>query len=238
MIGLRFLEWSVWAMPLTGFEFARQSKGRYQATIKGRIEEALPGVWEGQQVPEPDVLYADAFATCMTGPAYLLAAIHLRLSIEETARAVVIFRVLRGLDKDETLGKDFLDGFRTGWQSSPASGDSLPAEEVEKLERFADAALAALRIFHMGAVYSVDQDWSNAKSISNGWRDAAETPEGELGLPDHLRVITPADVLNAAWYCRIKQFVDIPRLERAVRNYFERPAPAGPSSRMQQPPIG
>jgi hypothetical protein len=219
IVGLSFPEWSVWALPLTAHEFARQSFrfSRKAARIKEQIEVALPGVWEGQQISQPEVLYADAFATFTTGPAYLLATIGLRLSPQEAARALVIFRVLERLDdRKKTFHKDFLADFRAQWKDSPVSG-SLGREEAERAEHFADAALDALKAYNYdAATYSVVQDWSKAMDVKDVWEENAGKPGKELGVPAQ-RPLKLIDVLNAAWYCRFKRVADVQRLEVAVR---------------------
>jgi hypothetical protein len=243
IVGLRFPEWSVWALPLIAYEFAYQyfRSGGYQgAKLKAQIEKDLPGVWEGNQVEGQAVLLADAFATFTTGPAYLLAAINLRLSPQETARALVIFRVLEGLDQRGIFGADFLEEFRAGWQRSPASGRGLAPAEAQKLKDFADAALKALGMSYLPPTkYSVEKDWSRVKEIHQHWAEDIMVP----GIPLEIRNIqrlTPIDVLNAAWFCRLKGVADARPLEVAVRKYYDQilapPPPGGASFNRQVGP--
>lgn len=240
IVGLRFPEWSVWALPLTAYEFAHQSFrfGHKGVKLKAQIDNDLPGVWEGKQVSGQEVLLADAFATFTTGPAYLLATVGLRLSPQETARALVIFRVLEKLDKGATFRNDFLEEFRARWRSSPVSGSGLAPDEVQKLEDFADAALKALKMSYLPATeYSVEQDWSRAKEIHRHWAENGKIPGKPLEIRNIQR-LKLIDVLNAAWYCRFKDVADTRRLEVAVRMYCDQilaPPPQAGASFLQQP---
>ena len=79
IVGLRLPEWNIWALPLTAYEFAHQYLRFGQRTTEMRNMIATE-LGQGQQIADQEVLLADAFATFITGPAYLLAAIGLRLS--------------------------------------------------------------------------------------------------------------------------------------------------------------
>lgn len=235
IVGLRFPEWSVWALPLTAYEFAYQYLrfGHKAVKVQSLIEQAGVEIEEGER----KVLLADAFATFTTGPAYLLAAVGLRLSAEEAHRALVIFRVLEGLDRKGTYDKDFLKSFRDQWEHSPASGVRLEADRVARLERFAEAALKALEISYLETTsYSAAVDWPRAREISDRWLEDYQSVQ-PLAIPDNPR-LKLIDVLNAAWLSRFRG-VPEDRLETAARQLCDQmlknQQPVGTGIQQQQP---
>ena len=130
---------------------------------------------------------------------------------------------MEGLDKDDTFRNDLLREFRARWKSSPASGSGLDPGKVEKLERFADAALEAFKISYLDPTrYSVEEDWSKAKAIHNQWKQDGKLAGKPLGVKSDLPRLKLIDVLNAAWYSRFKEVADTPRIEVAARKYCDR----------------
>jgi hypothetical protein len=219
IVGFRFPEWSVWALPLTAYEFAYQYLkvgGLKPAKVKEMIKTYLEGEVEIEELGEYQVLLADAFATFTTGPAYLFAALGLRLSPQEAERALVIFRVLERLDDEErTYTTDFLRDFRTQWESSPASGERVDPARAHKLERFAEVAVKALEKSYLPATRYSAGDWIKAKDISKIWKVDGKIEGKPLQMPPTAR-LKLIDVLNAAWLSRFNA-VDTDRLEKAAR---------------------
>jgi hypothetical protein len=74
IVRLGFPEWTIWALPLTAHEFGHVIVRRYDPLSS--YAEAVPS---GPLRDRREMVMADAFATCMIGPAYACAAILLRL---------------------------------------------------------------------------------------------------------------------------------------------------------------
>jgi len=128
IIRLRFPEWTIWALPFTAHEYGHVvlDESERIKKILGVEVENLAKEDERYNAADDDqarerikerirkhvgVLFADAFATFMMGPAYACAAIFLRFDPSnagaETAempsdnrRALIVFKILRRMNKE------------------------------------------------------------------------------------------------------------------------------------------
>jgi hypothetical protein len=219
VVGLRFPDWTLWALPLIGYDFAYQyfRRGDKAENILGMIERRGVDI-KGMEETRSRSLLAHAFAAFTTGPAYAFAALYLRLSPESAEAALVITGTLEQLAGAGQFKPDFLDAFREQWDHSPVSRQEIDPEREKQLKAFSAAAFRALRD-SLRDSYS-EEDWVRARSVAQGWELAARVgrPLKQSEVP-RLRLV---DVLNAAWYSRFKREVEPERLERAARKECER----------------
>ena len=171
VVGLRFPDWTLWALPLIGYDFAYQyfRRGDKAEKIVKMIERRGVDI-KGMEETECRALLAHVFAAFTTGPAYAFAALYLRLVPEGADAETVITGTLEQLDGADEFKKDFLDQFREQWTGSPVSGRVIDPQRDAQLKAFSAAAFNAIRS-SLRDSYTVE-DWVRARHVSEGWQRA------------------------------------------------------------------
>ena len=225
MIRLRFPDWTVWALPLAAFGFGRiylTADREKPRDIRHRIRTELDLGPDAPFDEELLTLLADVFATGVMGPAYALAAMRLRLTPEETARARVILRTLELLGPHDTA---LVDELRRDWDAcvavvplTDAERDAIDAR-VEKVYR------TYTRHLREPARYPMSK-WRSAQHLTQRWEDEyADDPTRPPRVgPEEWGNVQVPEVLNAAWYARWKGALpdgrpwDLDHLAQAVQS--------------------
>ncbi|MCW6008112.1 hypothetical protein K1W54_26730 [Micromonospora sp. CPCC 205371] len=199
LIKLWFPEWTIWGVPLFGYDAGLAWVGR-GTPLAAQLLAAEPAGSRG-------CLVADAYATYALGPAYASAAILLRMrtpaagdpgaSPAEAARAHVILRILRALGESGTFGA-VVGIVEECWHEAVRQrGGQIEPANRDELDRFADRAVSTLD--NVTTLRRFDsQLWDReARSVLDLLRIAdsgGPPPETVRGL------------LNAAWAARLEKF--------------------------------
>jgi hypothetical protein len=248
IIRLRFPEWTLWDLPLAAHELGHVIIGQTLDAERDFEEELRPLTsfrdrlrsWTLQHHPELHakheqggdhakeataaaemrvrVLIADAFATYLMGPAYVCAAIMLRLNPSapsrqdrpsDVERAHVILNMLRWMNALARAQKPYTDIIGIldqGWESALSlAGNAVPLDNENK-----DWLLNLANEFGQSVgpdflwkptMYSAD-GWLRAQAWSNEWqKNKDKVPPSDSS--SKLR-----DVLNATWLSRLEANVD------------------------------
>lgn len=239
VVRLRFPDWTIWALPITAYEFWRvylpsddDQPRLAQQFVIGQCDDIdrLDDVRLG--------FLADAFATFTMGPSYACASLMLKLSVEEAERAHVILRSLElaGGTTDEREGNynaDIVQPIRRWWQASPGTGD-VAHDRVEALDKFSEVAHLAFYRYFPGAKYPQTR-----------WPDYVEPTASALRQerkPTHGGALLQRDLLNAVWDARLNGEADNDTIAMYGRMLFkqlldrrqERGGAAGPKAPPQQ----
>ena len=213
-IRLLFPEWTVWSLPLVAYEFGhvaitrRPRLGEILREQRERLLGADDGLAKlladegddaGGERHERDarerharrvrVLLADAFATFTMGPAYVLAAFHLRLDPathggpEPTAaeRARVMIACLRAIDAgaaDDTSQAASIERLETEWRQTLDHAGVGPLDDAREgdLETKLIPALAgAFGALRVAARFNRDR-WFRAVALKNQWEQVIDAP--------------------------------------------------------------
>lgn len=228
IIRLRFAEASIWNVPVAAHEFGhfagprlavRTGKGR-QWELTYPVQDALrreaargPAHWSRMHE-----FFADAFAVYLTGPAYACACLLLRFDPTvpdsdgpthpgHAKRAHLMARMLEKMDEAaaSTSYRGVLRQLRQRWRESVAQAAALDDQHVAEIEASAAAAVDAV----------ADEIWQLLKDTLSAQRYAgmasAQALKPALGVSVAARTagaMTVADVLNAAWLCRLDHWDD------------------------------
>src|SRR4051812_529025 len=229
VIRLQFPEWSVWTLPLVTYEYARV------------VFDDLPGLKTAvakevgrRQVKEPGTTHelveacmADVFGTYVMGPAYVCAAVLLRLeplrtgavSGDDTERAETMFAALRELYGDEGAPFRFVaEHVVPVWRGAReviAPGVDREAVEARAREFARRAVQKVQNTTYAEAKFfdyaNVGEHWMRAKELAEGWvKEFAG--EGAAGAPP--AGIELREVLNAGWCARLLRPASTPDFAR------------------------
>jgi hypothetical protein len=212
MIRLGFPEWTIWAVPLSAYEFGRVVIDRKKAEIVDRYAAANGAVGQGLEI-----VLADAFATYALGPAYAYASVYVLLdpgtaarrangegaaaagpACGDSERAFVVFRMLELMDEGGALTA-VINELRRRWMMAvrQAKGTELPdAAEAEPLERLTSHLWNFLRHNAPRIQYSARR-WSAVIK----WDPLAILVGQEWRLAPGREDVR--DILNAAWHQRL-----------------------------------
>jgi uncharacterized protein YukE len=211
MIRLGFPEWTIWAVPLSAYEFGRVVIDRRKEIIRGYASKYGP-VGHGF-----GIVLADSFATYALGPAYAFASVYVLLdpgpaqrradgeerpaagpARGDSERAFVIFRTLELMNAGEAFTA-MISELRRRWEKAveQAQGAPLPAAEAaEPLEQLTSHIFAFLRENAPRAEYPASR-WQQVMTLAPLANLVATDWQMKPGKED------VRDILNAAWYQRI-----------------------------------
>jgi hypothetical protein len=223
IIRLRFPEWTMWTLPLVAYEYARvvfadipQLQQAIEDELTRRLQENPAQEHEREQIRAAiTTMMADVFGTYIMGPAYVCAAVLLRLEPlgggPDVERAETMFAAAQRLyDPDrQDPGRFVRDHVRSTWDATMglvASGEELEALR-KRAERFSRRALrTVMQTTYAEAAFpeytEEGEHWSRAKALSEAWR-AQLQDESRRGPEDEAYELR--EVLNAAWRCRLLQ---------------------------------
>ena len=218
LIRIGFPEWTVWMVPLAAGELGFIFADRYRDLDSEVIDASFDDVVRGRAGPdgsegEPPIdeaevraWVADAFATCVTGPAYVWAAMLLRADPTSTVdqrRVAVMVDVLELLasglyDPDGAFG-EVADRTRAYWrvavaQANTGQGPVEPAWVAEVRRSVASAIFDRVR-----SPLTADR-WPVASLLADRFLELREAQSiaGEL---HHGQL---AEVLLAGWMARLR----------------------------------
>lgn len=225
IVRVRFPEVSIWSLPIAAHEFghfvgARLEKERIGGGHVHPFQEFLEKVC-GQDAKCAAFLheyFADLLATYALGPAYACSCILLRFDPwdgyldkrvhpSESKRVYWILSVLKKMDEAEAVRQRAYRGvikhLKQVWEQSlesvgqPGTFEKRLGEETtQQLDAWLDE-LYFLAEDKLSAIWYRAEDWLRARTeLSNPLLD-----NKPLALQDEY---TLADVLNAAWWCRIQ----------------------------------
>lgn len=215
IVRLRFPDWTVWALPLGAFEFARiylaldrENPSNIRQFVSTRLE------LDADRLRAQLELVADVFAAFTQGPAYAFAALHLRIPPASWQRGHAIFTTLDAMEVrqwSEDLDRE-LDQLRSEWRACPGR-EGLPGPaEREEVEKVVEVALGAFDRYLRRTAPFESRDWRAAESLRKLWGDRLrEHPDQPPDLEEDQGIELRA-VLNAAWQARVEPPRD------AVRN--------------------
>lgn len=238
VIKVGFPEWTVWGIPLVAHEvglgFARSAEqgSRIDSMLREHAE-------QGWTVPQLRVLFADAFAAYMMGPAYACAIILLRLqpyhhesaSSEEPSdvdRARLVLNIVGRLVSSDSYDEmvDELDRLWGGAvvNLAPAAEAEEAREAVEGsspedqyLKNFPDVVMAWLEQQSWIRKFDAER-WSDTE----GWRDVLLTDPLDL---EAAVVDEESDavlvLLNGAWRARLDDPESADQIAGNVRAFWE-----------------
>lgn len=227
IIRVSFPEVSLWNLPVAAHEFGhfigpaltvKEPDGRTGLPFQKFLDEeriATPELSPAQLDSYLHEHFADVFACYSVGPAYACTCILLRFD-PVTARKLggqhpspacrvhLIFDVLRKMDEDPSGGmsvirfEPFLSYLQNTWEGSlDAAGvpKEIGSEDVKRLHRW------FRRMYHLVSDHLSTcryRGWLRAKELARDLHDDRAAPAftGKENL---------ADVLNAAWICRLER---------------------------------
>jgi hypothetical protein len=227
-IRMRFPEWTIWSLPLIGYEFASAAIGPSREeleALRGTEVERLVAADNGatprarmlrtaceQRVR---VLLADAVATYMLGPSYACATLHLRLDPTSATdagpssveRARVVLTCLRAMDEEnDRAHADFIDLLEQQWsdavERSHPLGPDVDAGLLRDLEETMLPKFIDALAFLPQAARLTRRGWQQAVMFETEWREQLADR-----LPLRLQLVAShqiRDILNAAWLARIR----------------------------------
>lgn len=212
IIRLGYPEWTLWALPLTAYEFGHivaQKNPGIGAFIAKKAEDS-PTISKEHLVD----YFADALATYLMGPAYASAALLLFFDpvsayedkTEHPAfakRAHVILKMLEQMNERVKDGGSpylaIIDELREAWQAGLDQNHpqrEIDKQEVDELDRIVIDLNRPLDI-NFEKPYSA---WNWASFVQE-WKDRLLEDQGKAIQFDGSE--DSRDVLNAAWLCRI-----------------------------------
>ena len=228
IIRLRFPETSVWNLPMAAHEFGHFAGPRLAVrTESGRVwdlanpvadvlrRESDRGSADWSRMHE---FFADAFAVFLTGPAYACTSLLLRFDptipdpdYEPThpgnaKRAYLMTRMLEKMDQESgsTSYRGVVRELREHWRASVIEAGTLDARQVAELE----AKVAADVEPTVGEIWELLQQALPAQRY-RGMATAQALKPALLGTASASAAApTLADVLNAAWLCRLDHWDD------------------------------
>lgn len=189
---LRFPEWTVWDVPLAGYDAGLVHADREGVSYTYRLPTA------GFNDTFAKHLYAETYAALMVGPAYACAATLLRLRPDriersenmpsDLERAHVVFGALKELNADGEFAL-FVQRVEALWVSAvKLLGHEPVPVDAKALDRLVARSVGSLRRSTTPAIYDPDR-----------WRSAVERSD-QLLVSGSGPVL---DVLNAAWRVRL-----------------------------------
>jgi hypothetical protein len=213
IVRLRFLEWTVWTLPLTAHEFGHvviREDADLQAFAQAEFEE---GQDRYENLNELYVLLADAFATYTMGPAYACAAIMLRLDPitfpTDIKRGYIVLNMLSRMSAEAGGLTPPYEGvvriLEDKWDSvlkQTKRADALEDTDKDALKELTDSSWESFDIALRSTAPYPATGRASGWGIAEDWGKILKDADSEKKIPttfqSHLR-----DVLNAGWACRL-----------------------------------
>lgn len=223
IIRLRFPEWTIWSLPLAAHELGHVVIEGNKDMVDFAAQEAKSRSWDEEHVYE---ILADAFATYMIGPAYVCAAISLRLDplaiskghVIDAERATAMFDVLRErnspslergcsdetheslITEIESLWQRWRDAL---WQAVPSKGQpETPTRQPERDSRdLVKAAWKELRealTWPTGQYLDEGRGLPSAKKWADDWYDQLDQADGGMQKLALPKGVSPKSTLRDA----------------------------------------
>ncbi len=230
--GLRFQEWSIWMLPFSAHELGHVlfRDIEYLRSFVDRRTTGIDDLWEKARTEKQlHEFLADAFATYNLGPAYPSALLYLGLnpvSAEDktginSVPAKRAFTVLRFLElMGEEPGPDKIAAstrrqLATAWDGLVMSLDPHAARMSEQEQSDINVLVQEIweyfgrKFTRPTAKYCYglqsEYGWATARNWSETWKKQLSVNDLELQVPDNIGAQSKlADVLNAAWLCRLE----------------------------------
>lgn len=223
IIRLRFPVTSVWDLPLAAHEFGHFVGLSLEGAgpLKQLIDESKGKDYRWEAWLREH--FADTFATYTLGPAFACSCLLLRLNPaadphqgyfthpSDAMRAYAILRVLERMDEPKRLGQEFggvIALLRERWQECSAdagrTGAQVDPANKQRIEQWLKILYALISKNYARAEYP---GWSDAKVMAAKLTRGQEPADAGMKPGDADRI---ADVLNAAWICRLQADGDGP----------------------------
>jgi hypothetical protein len=234
ILRLPYSEWTVWALPLVAHEFGHVAlhdlrndpinRTLHQLT-DNVLPDLLPFAPENKARQKLDEYLADAFGTFIMGPAYVCAAIHLRLNpayhsspgaVDHTdcERAHVMLSMLQKMDNGTGISHEYeyiLKLLKTIWSQMVYAanrvaepGNSALAEgQLASLDRVVEAIWKGFKKDLIGKpMYSHNDNskgWLVSRKWGKDWSDVLKkVPNGAEAPPLDLPGVTADSMLSDA----------------------------------------
>jgi hypothetical protein len=230
LIRIRSPEVSIWSLPIVAHEFGHFAGQTLAERVGGdrfyRFKEYLQKKKQedARAARHLDELFADLYATYTFGPAYACTAVVLRfdptvafqpglMHPSPDARVYWILKLLQKIDDGAGVVRPYreiIGRLRGSWQATvAAAGQQSPAnldrttldEQFDELFKILDGLVPD------DAQYP---GWLRAQALANSL-----DPDSEAA-PKAAADTTLADVLNAAWLCRLRLKSDQPASVRII----------------------
>jgi hypothetical protein len=214
IVRVRFPVTSVWDLPVAAHEFGHfvgldlEREGPLRQLLERESADYRAPNWLREH-------FADTFATYTLGPAFACTCLLLRLDPmadpnagfathpSDALRAYAVLRVLEMMDEGSELGREF-DGVRLfleeRWQKckrevAPA-GTDIDAGNKARLDRWLAILYPLITDKYPDAKYA---GWARARALAKDLARGNDPTPAVLSAEDGI-----ADVLNAAWCCRLE----------------------------------
>lgn len=221
IIGLRFPEWTLWALPFAAHEFWHvAARKELHSQLCGEIEAAGKKPEEFLEDPGIHLCLADAFATYTMGPAYAYAAVTLLFDPARPYEAIDqpacdnsrVRGILKMLDCMDEGASDMssissyspvIDELENAWEAAKQQAAG-PAEEEEHRRAEEEAGYIDWLV---PAMWTALRGKDCAHFNLEQWAAIEKWPQhllnGTLNKLKHLPGADLRQVLNAAWRARV-----------------------------------
>ena len=201
LMKLGFPEWTLWDVPMAAYEVAVKQEAKSEAAQR-LLHRQLSGRTAVQEI----VLFADAHASYVAGPAYACSAIllHLRpdqpasdLSPADTDRAHAIFELLSRVGAADSKFAVDVCQIRRSWESASDElvGSAQP-DNPDALNRFVDEIYRTLTADPTIPCFDPAR-WEKATNLLRSVFEPGTGPTTYSG--------PVLDLLNAAWSARLRK---------------------------------
>jgi hypothetical protein len=214
MIRLGFPEWTIWAVPLSAYEFGRVV---LRSSPPGPLAQYVAQFSQQPGCHDAEVCLSDAFATYAMGPAYAYASVLLRFEPEPNAgseedadgrrlcadnrRAFVVFTMLGLMDEGRRLF-GITQQLKRLWKKAleQAGATSELGEAEVQLKDWATYVWDFLKDNALPSLRYDAKRWQGVTGWGNGdLRELEKQPDFNLSTRGDIR-----DVLNLAWWQRMR----------------------------------
>lgn len=227
---LRFQEWTIWMLPFTAHELGHLVVLTQKAHLREFVDKRMATIKDPQDkvraVKQLHEFLADTLATYILGPAYPCALLILGLnpvsaddktaaSFAAAMRAHAVLSFLERMNNVKGSGTPYttvLQKLRKAWDGLLAGLGAAPLSDGERTatDALVDAIWAHFEAnMRPTAKYchnlpASDRGWETASAWCEMWKKQLEVPERLSIAPEHIGPQNKlADVLNAAWQCRL-----------------------------------
>jgi hypothetical protein len=224
-VRVRFPDWTIWSLPLAGYEFAQAAVDSQRRISKVAQTEAARLISAAARPPDAravalseraiarrvGVLLSDAVATFILGPCYASATINLRLDpaggdhsgASAHERAHVIFSCLREVHGPD-VDSDFVRALEEVWTDAVGRSrcDAGTFATREDLDRTMIPAFVGALALLPTTVRLTRIRLRRATQLADDWKEALDDGARlRVAIQDTDRL---RDVLNAAWLARYR----------------------------------